>query len=91
MKKYWIIALVLVLLIVVIGPLNSNRKSEVCFDGACFEVEIVADDEARQRGLMHRESLDSNRGMFFIFERESLYSFWMKSLILKSKSPTDLK
>jgi uncharacterized membrane protein (UPF0127 family) len=41
-------------------------------------VEVAATPSARRRGLMHRESLPDDRGMFFIFPEEKLLTFWMK-------------
>jgi len=40
-------------------------------------IEIADTDEARQRGLMGRESLPEMSGMLFIFDREAERSFWM--------------
>ena len=47
--------------------------------GRRFEVEVVADDESRARGLMFRDSLPEDRGMLFVFEREQELAFWMKN------------
>tara|TARA_Y100000310_G_scaffold280512_1_gene300308 strand:- start:4369 stop:4818 length:450 start_codon:yes stop_codon:yes gene_type:complete len=42
-------------------------------------VEIADTLEERALGLMHRDALEENKGMFFIFEREDMHSFWMKN------------
>lgn len=42
-------------------------------------VEVAADPETRQRGLMFRESLAPDAGMLFVFEREAVHSFWMRN------------
>jgi uncharacterized membrane protein (UPF0127 family) len=47
--------------------------------GQRFSVEVAADPESRTRGLMFRDSLDPNRGMLFVFEREEPLAFWMKN------------
>jgi uncharacterized membrane protein (UPF0127 family) len=61
-------------------------KGEVCFEhlsvGRCFQVEIAKTALERDRGLMHRESLDKNKGMLFIFDREGIYPFWMKNTLI---------
>ena len=44
--------------------------------------EIVDTPEKRSAGLMYREKLGSNRGMFFIFEREQTLTFWMKNTLI---------
>lgn len=40
-------------------------------------VELAETPEARQRGMMHRESLDPDAGMLFDFEVEQRVSIWM--------------
>lgn len=45
-------------------------------------VEVAATDEARQRGLMHRESLDPDAGMLFDFQREQIVSIWMENTLI---------
>jgi len=43
----------------------------------------IADTPAKQRvGLMHRETLDSDKGMLFIFGRSFRLSFWMKNTLI---------
>lgn len=48
-------------------------------EGKRFTVEIAADDATRARGLMFRDELGDDRGMFFIFSREQPRSFWMRN------------
>lgn len=45
-------------------------------------VEVAASDEARQRGLMHREALDPDAGMLFDFQREQIVSIWMENTLI---------
>jgi len=40
-------------------------------------VELAETPQARQRGMMHRESLDPDAGMLFDFEVEQRVSIWM--------------
>ncbi len=44
-----------------------------------FTVEVVEDTETRAQGLMFREKLLLNHGMFFVFEQEKFHRFWMKN------------
>jgi len=44
-----------------------------------FDVEVAADDESRERGLMNRRYLPPDRGMLFEFQHEGPVSFWMKN------------
>lgn len=54
----------------------------VRFDDATVAAEVVADDEGRQRGLMHREELDTDAGMLFLFAEPSSGGFWMKNTLI---------
>jgi len=45
-------------------------------------VEIVEDEYHRFKGLMFRENLPVNQGMFFIFKNEAARYFWMKNTTL---------
>lgn len=45
-----------------------------------FTVEIADDKDSRTLGLMHRDSLDDEKGMLFIYEEERTPAFWMKNM-----------
>jgi uncharacterized protein len=47
-----------------------------------IEIEIAETEGAITQGLMHRESMDFNRGMLFIFPDNEVRSFWMKNTII---------
>lgn len=57
-------------------------KEKVVLAGETFELEVAADDASRTRGLMERESIDSDGGMIFIFPRSMRRSFWMKNCVI---------
>lgn len=59
----------------------AARASEpyVVLDGHRFQVEIAADDAARERGLMFRESMPADHGMLFVFDDAQVRTFWMKN------------
>ena len=85
--KILIIALVILAVAFLIAYNNFNKKVEtICFKEKCFQAEVVSNGQARQRGLMGRESLDQEKGMLFVFDKEDKYSFWMKD----TKIPLDL-
>ncbi len=44
-----------------------------------FLVEVADSPAERQQGLMYRRTLESDRGMLFIFEDSDFRSFWMKN------------
>jgi len=45
-------------------------------------VEVADTEPARQRGLMHRRSLDRGSGMLFVFTDVAFRSFWMKNTFI---------
>lgn len=65
--------------IAVMSGCSAQTTPWVEVKGQRFEVEVVADDESRARGLMFRDSLATGHGMLFIFEREQPLAFWMKN------------
>ncbi len=44
-----------------------------------FKVEIAADDQSRERGLMNRRFMPADHGMLFEFPQQAPVSFWMKN------------
>jgi uncharacterized membrane protein (UPF0127 family) len=47
-----------------------------------ISVEVADSEERRAHGLMFVEKLPKDQGMFFIFEEESIRSFWMKNTLI---------
>lgn len=47
-----------------------------------FSVEVAADDESREKGLMYRMSMAPDAGMLFDFHTPQLVSFWMENTVL---------
>jgi uncharacterized membrane protein (UPF0127 family) len=47
-----------------------------------FLMEVAATQESRTRGLMFRRSLDSDKGMLFLFPKPGRLSFWMKNTFI---------
>lgn len=47
-----------------------------------IQIEVADDDYQRSRGLMDRRSMDSNKGMLFVFEQEKMQSFYMRNTII---------
>jgi uncharacterized membrane protein (UPF0127 family) len=46
------------------------------------KVELARTPEKREMGLMYRDKLEKGTGMLFIFEEESVQSFWMKNTLM---------
>ena len=47
-----------------------------------FSIELADNFISRARGLMHRDVLPANAGMFFVCNREQSVSFWMKNTLI---------
>jgi len=45
-------------------------------------VEIANDSQERSKGLMFRENMDWDKGMFFVFDSQRVLSFWMKNTLI---------
>jgi hypothetical protein len=82
-KKYTICFFIMFLLYFPTGtPSAENAPQQVCFYDQCYNVEVAQTRVERFRGLQHRESLDEDAGMLFIFEEDKRHSFWMKDTLL---------
>ncbi len=60
----------------------SKALATIIVGSTPFSVEIAETDEEKARGLMNRESLPENSGMWFIFDRPVRESFWMKDTLI---------
>ncbi len=47
-----------------------------------LNIEIADTNKKREQGLMNRASLPKDDAMLFIFDRESVLSFWMKNTLI---------
>lgn len=62
------------------------KKTQVQINGTTLNVEIADTSSKRQQGLGGRDSLSEDSGMLFVFEDESVRTFWMKGM----KIPLDI-
>lgn len=46
---------------------------------ARIDIEVADTDQKRQQGLMYRNSLKSDGGMLFVFDKTEPQTFWMKN------------
>lgn len=81
LKKILLLGLFILVLITIIIFLKNDGE-RICIEKNCFNVEVVDTPESRQIGLMYREQMDNRDGMFFIFENEGNYPFWMKNTLI---------
>ena len=80
MKDFRLIFLLLLGFAVFSCSKNSNLQTQVIRINQ-WEITVETADtlESQEKGLMGRESLDENRGMLFVYERDAKKSFWMKN------------
>lgn len=82
-RKQIFLLIALFFLIFFVFYLRQEKSvNNVCVEEICFEVEVVDSLETRTRGLMFREFLDKDKGMWFVFEESKVYPFWMKNTLI---------
>lgn len=65
---------------------SPSAAATIVLGNNAFTVEIAKTPEERARGLMNRESLAENFGMWFVFPEMGNEEFWMKDTLI----PLDL-
>ena len=81
MKKKIILLVFAMILIFLYGCNNEDLKPFKIND-IMLDVEFADTYEEKTKGLMNRESLEENEGMFFLFEENAILSFWMKDTLI---------
>ena len=76
----------IILLLILLASCTQNKliiqELPIERDGlliATVKAEIARTDEERNRGLMHRKNLPDGEGMLFVYEYDTVMSFWMKN------------
>src|SRR5579871_5096665 len=71
------------------APTTPNGKlpmTSVMIDAshgpAKFQVEVAADPDSQEKGLMFRKSMPPDAGMLFDFHTPAFQTFWMKNTIM---------
>ena len=81
-RTTFILKLVTLVTFICFSAASSCRSKEpplvLSINGRPLSVEVARSEKQRHRGLMHRDELDWNSGMLFVFENERVLSFWMK-------------
>ena len=67
------------------GEKSVKVGNYVKIDDTFFSLEIADTKEKRKKGLMHRDFLEQNHGMLFVFEETDLHTFWMKNTLIPLK------
>ncbi len=79
------VPLVFAMVTSLLGPLGlaaQEKLEETTLgfpSGRQVQAELAVSEEQRARGLMFRDSLDSGRGMLFVFPQSDFHVFWMKN------------
>jgi uncharacterized membrane protein (UPF0127 family) len=47
-----------------------------------IKAELARTEDERAQGLMNRKNLPDGEGMFFVFDRDQILSFWMKNTLI---------
>ncbi len=63
-------------------PPASLPVETLTIAGESFTIELAFQRHTRLKGLMFRDSLPSNTGMLFLFDREKPRSFYMKNCLI---------
>tara|TARA_B100001564_G_scaffold187091_1_gene157099 strand:- start:1304 stop:1807 length:504 start_codon:yes stop_codon:yes gene_type:complete len=62
-----------------IDAVNSQTYFPISIGGIQLQLQLALKPAEQQKGLMHRESLDKDHGMLFLFDSPSKRSFWMRN------------
>lgn len=78
--KCWLGALVLVAM----AGLAQAEAPRIELRAGVYRIdaEVVADQESRMQGLMHRRSLAPQQGMLFVFAQATIQCMWMRNTLL---------
>jgi uncharacterized membrane protein (UPF0127 family) len=64
---------------IVAYQVKEQPKYAIQIGEQTLQLELARTPNARETGLMHRESLPSGEGMLFVFEHPQPQRFWMKN------------
>ncbi|MFC1657863.1 DUF192 domain-containing protein [Candidatus Omnitrophota bacterium] len=82
-RNYTILALILIISIVFSYRAGSNTRQAIAkIHNKIYRFELAETTEERSKGLMHREQLDDDGGMLFIFNKSDYLTFYMKNTFI---------
>lgn len=67
-------------LLCLLGSSVQADTLEILLGGERFNLEVVADPDSREQGLMGREALEANQGMLFDFPVGTRPAIWMRNM-----------
>jgi len=73
-----------VLTLILAATLAATEPVPACTlpDGTRIQLELALTDQERAMGLMYRDHLAPDHGMFFLFDKDDRYPFWMKNTFI---------
>ena len=78
--------LIILGLIFLVFVTSCTKYQTVYIDNGAEKIKVKAEvadtQEKMERGLMGREHLGENKGMFFAFDNDGVYAFWMKNTLI---------
>jgi len=61
------------------GPSSGLRVVPMTIGNSKFNLEVADTPETQEKGLMKRDSMPSDHGMLFVFDKAAKRNFWMKN------------
>lgn len=52
------------------------------FGGVSLRIDVASTSEAQAKGLSGRARIPGDYGMFFVFQKDGMYGFWMKDMLV---------
>ena len=62
-----------------VEAVGSQTYFPISIGGSELQLQLALKPAEQQKGLMYRESLDSDHGMLFLFDRPGKRGFWMRN------------
>ena len=82
-RQFWVpIIGVLLPLILAATPMEPLNQAKITVGEQSYVVELAAESEQRQKGLMWRQSLADDRGMLLIYPQAGDNRIWMKNMLM---------
>jgi uncharacterized membrane protein (UPF0127 family) len=78
--SFLLLSVSLTVLLVVCSPLRARHTAKLPVSSRVFNLQIVDNDVAREKGLSGWSSLAANSGMLFSYTNSDIRCFWMKDM-----------
>lgn len=81
--KHIMIFVFSILIIVAVFSINKNKKdtAQLTIGSHVFTVTLADTTRKHEQGLSNTPHLVTNSGMYFVFDTEDTYGFWMKDML----------